>query len=472
MCRGVLFPAANDGTPESYGENIMNSPYTAADPKKEGKPIVVDIVRRADKTHKPCTSRQRLIATLNHRQPDRLCVDFGAGGQTGMGAGAVYRLHRELVGDAGYRVKIIEPFQMLGELDERLKEALKLDVVGFNPPVNMFGFRDEDWKPFDMPDGTPVLVPGRFNHTLDAEGNILMYPHGDTSVPPCAIMPQSGYFFDALNRQKPLNEDALNPADNCEDFGLLSEDDIDYFARTAADLSERTDYGLYMTLPGTGFGDIALVPATWLKHPKGIRDVEEWYISTAMRRDYIYHVFQTQCDIALKNIERLAHAVGDNIQAAFISGTDFGTQRGLFISPQVYRDLYKPFHKAVNNKIHQLTNWKTFIHSCGAVFELIPDFIEAGFDILNPVQCSAAGMYPKTLKAEFGRDIVFWGGGVDTQKTLPFGTPDQVYKEVSERIEIFADGGGFVFNSIHNVQSNVPTENLLAMFRAVNDARC
>ncbi len=122
-------------------------------------------------------------------------------------------------------------------------------------------------------------------------------------------------------------------------------------------------------------------------------------------------------------------------------------------------------------KIHQLTGCKTFIHSCGAVFELIQDFIDAGFDILNPVQISAAGMEPARLMQEFGKDIEFWGGGIDTQKTLPFGTPDEVYREARENIEIFGDGGGFVFNSVHNVQGNVPLENILAMLGAVNDAR-
>ncbi|MCI0500038.1 MAG: hypothetical protein L0Y36_10255 [Planctomycetales bacterium] len=411
------------------------------------------------------------MKTLNHQEPDRVCVDFGAGGQTGMGAGAVYRLHKELIGNPGYRVRIIEPYQMLGEIDDPLKQAMNVDVVGFNPPVNMFGFRDEGFKPFDMPDGTPVLVPEKFNYTVDEEGSILMYPQGDTSVRPCAKMPATGYFFDAVNRQKPFREEDLNPADNCEEFGLLSDRDINYFSQKAADLHANTDYGLYMTLPGTAFGDIALVPATFLKNPKGIRDVEEWYISTAMRRDYIYKVFEVQCAFALQNIERLAEAVGDKVQVVFVSGTDFGTQRGLFISKQAYRDLFKPFHKAVNDKIHELTNWKTFIHSCGAVYELIGDFIEAGFDVLNPVQCSADGMDPRTLKKEFGRQIVFWGGGIDTQQTLPFGSPEQVYRQVRERIDIFAEGGGFVFNSIHNIQSNVPTENLLALLKAVNDAR-
>lgn len=430
-----------------------------------------DLVKRPGRSGENDTSRERLIKTLNHQQPDRLCVDFGAGGQTGIGAGAIYRLHRELIGDPNYRVKIIEPYQMLGEIDDALKQALQIDVVGINPPTNMFGFKDEGCKSFEMPDGTPVLVPEKFNYTCDDDGNILMYAEGDTLYPPCAKMPKSGYFFDALNRQKPFNEDELHPIDNCEEFGLLSHDDIRYYADKAASFFGETDYGVYMTLPGTAFGDIALVPGTFLKDPKGIRDVEEWYISLAMRPHYIYQIFETQCEIALKNIEMLAGAVGDNVQVVFVSGTDFGTQRGLFISKQTYCDLFMPFHKMVNDKIHELTNWKTFIHSCGAVSELIPDFIEAGFDVLNPVQCSAEGMGPKQLKNEFGRDIVFWGGGVDTQKTLPFGTPEEVYKEVSERIEIFSEGGGFVFNSIHNVQSNVPTGNILAMLRAVNDAR-
>jgi len=232
-----------------------------------------------------------------------------------------------------------------------------------------------------------------------------------------------------------------------------------------------TDYGIYLTLPGMGFGDIATVPAPWMKNPMGIRGVQEWYMATVSQRAYIRKVFEQQCEVALQNIDLLARALGDRVQVAFVTGTDFGTQRGLFCSVQTYRELYKPFHLAVNTRIHELTKWKTFIHSCGAVYPLITEFITAGFDVLNPVQCSAKGMDPRTIKREFGRDIVFWGGGVDTQKTLPFGTPEEVYREVRERIEIFNDGGGFVFSSTHNVQSNVPLENMLAMFRAVNDSR-
>lgn len=437
--------------------------------QSKGKYVSLKPNVHGHKTRK-VTSRERLIKTLNHESTDRVCIDFGAGGQTGMGVIAVHRLRKALLGDNDFRVKVSEPYQMLGEIDEELRQAIGLDVAGIDTPGTMFGFPCEGWKPFTMNDGTPVLVPEKFNYTKNEASDIFMYPQGDTSVAPSAKMPATSYFFDSLNRQQPLDESKLNPADNCEEFGVLSDADVQYYAETSRKLYEKTDYGIYMTLGGMGFGDIACVPAPWMKNPKGIRDVEEWYVSTALRRDYIYKVFEKQCEAALKNIELVANAVGNKVQAVFVSGADFGTQRGLFISLQAYRDLFKPFHKLVNDKIHKLTKWKTFIHSCGGIYELIPDLIEAGFDILNPVQCSADGMDPKRLKAEFGKSLVFWGGGIDTQKTLPFGTPDEVYKEVRERIEIFAEDGGYVFNSIHNIQGNVPTENIMAMFKAVKDS--
>jgi len=416
-------------------------------------------------------SRERLIQTIHHKEPDRLVVDIGAGGQTGMGVCAVHNLRRALFGNTGYRVKITEPYQMLGEVDEEIRRRLQLDVVGINTPANMFGFKNERWKPFIMPDGTLVDVPGDFNFTCDKDGAVFMYAEGDMSGHPRAKMSGSGYFFDTIETGSVADYDHLNPADNTEEFTVLSPADLEYFASQAKKMYFETDYGIYMTLPGMAFGDIALVPAPWMKHPKGIRGVEEWYLATLAYPGYIQQVFERQCEIALKNVELLAKAVGDYVQVVFASGTDFGTQKGLFSSPETYRELYKPYQKAVNDKIHELTNWKVFIHSCGAIHELIPDFIEAGFDILNPVQISAEGMDPQWLKKEFGQDIVFWGGGVDTQRTLPFGTPDEVYREVRNNIELFSCGGGYVFNTVHNIQSNVPVENLLAMFRAVNDAR-
>ncbi len=416
-------------------------------------------------------SRQRLQTTLNHRQPDRVCVDFGATFVTGIHVAVVDKLRKAVLGSNGTPVKVCEPYQMLGEVDDELREALGIDVVGRLPRKSIFGTDESDWKPFTLYDGTEVLVPHNFNTVVEeASGDTLMFPAGDTSVPPSGRMPNGGYFFDAIIRQEPIDEDNLDPANNLEEFGLLEEEDLAFYRGVKQWFEERSDYGAILIVPGSAFGDIALVPAPFLKHPKGIRDITEWYASLAMRQDYIREVFERQCEIALANIQTLIDLLGDVVQVALLTGTDFGTQRGLFISPKSYRDLFKPFHTALNKLIHVKSNWKTFIHSCGSIWDLIPDLIEAGFDILNPVQCSAARMDARELKREFGKDLVFWGGGVNTQKTLPFGTPEEVYREVRERIEIFNDGGGFVFNSIHNVQADTPLDNVQAMLKAVRDS--
>ena len=417
------------------------------------------------------TSRERLAATLNHRQPDRVCVDFGATFVTGIHVSALTRLRRAVLGDASHKVKVIEPYQMLGEVDDELRAALGIDVVGTLPRKSIFGTVQEDWKPFTMFDGTECLVPGNFNTSIEPQsGDLLIYPEGDMSVPASGRMPKGYYFFDAIIRQPPVDEDHLDPGDNLEEFGLLGEEDLAHFRERKRWFEDRRECGAILIIPGSAFGDIALVPGPFLKNPKGIRDIEEWYFSTAARKDYVLEVFDRQCAIAEKNLETLMDLFGDLVQVALLTGTDFGTQHGQFISTEAYRELYQPFHQRLNRLIHGRSAWKTFIHSCGAVRGLIPDFIESGFDILNPVQCSATGMEPENLKRDFGKDIVFWGGGVNTQKTIAFGTPEETYREVRERIDIFNPGGGFVFNSIHNIQADTPTENMLAMFKAIRDS--
>lgn len=415
--------------------------------------------------------RERLAMTLNHQEPDRVCVDFGASPVTGIHAAAVSRLRHALLGNGRPPVKVTEPYQMLGEIDDEMLAALGIDVVGRPGRKTMFGTTYSNWKPFKLFDGTELQVSGDFIYTVDeATGDLLVYPEGDTSVPPSGRMPGGGYFFDSIVRQEPIDESRLDPADNLEEFGLLSEEDLKYYREAHEWFEARPQYGSMIVIPGAAFGDIALVPGPFMKRTKGIRDIQEWYVSTAMRQDYVLKIFEKQCEIALQNITTLIELFGDCVQAVMVTGTDFGTQRGPFISLKSYRELFFPFHKQVNDLIHTQSNWKTFIHSCGSVYDLIPHFIEAGFDILNPVQCSAAKMDARTLKKEFGKQIVFWGGGVDTQKTIAFGTPEEVYREVRERIEIFAPGGGFVFNTVHNIQGNTPTENMLAMFRAIRDS--
>jgi hypothetical protein len=416
------------------------------------------------------TSRERVAAALVHREPDRVPLDLGASAVTGMHASSVYQLRQSLgLEEPGTPVKVIEPYQMLGEIGDDLLDALGVDVVGLGKRETFFGFRNEGWKEWRLFDGTPVLVPGKFNTVPEANGDILMYPEGDRGAPPSGRMPSGGFYFDAIVRQQPIDEDRLDPADNIEEFQPVGEDDLAWYAAESRRL-EAGGRAVLASFGGTAFGDISMVPATWMKRPKGIRDIEEWYVSTVSRREYVRRVFERQCEIGLENLERIRAAVGERVAVLFVTGTDFGTQTGPFISPETYRDLYQPFHKAVNDWVHAHTQWKTFTHSCGSVVKLLPDFIEAGFDILNPVQCSAAGMDAKTLKERFGDRIVFWGGGVDTQRTLPFGTPEDVRREVRERIATFAPGGGFVFSTIHNVQAKVPVANLRALYDAVKES--
>lgn len=416
------------------------------------------------------TSRERIHAALDHRIPDRVPLDLGGTVVSGMHASTVYRLRQALRLDPpGTPVKVIEPFQMLGEIAPDLIETFGVDAVPVTGTGTFFGFRNEGWKPWALFDGTPVLVPGAFNTDPEPNGDILMYPEGDKSAPPSGRMPNGGYYFDAIVRQPPLDEDNLNVEDNLEEFGPISDAELAHFRSEVERQYSQTDKAVVANFGGTSFGDIALVPAPWLKHPRGIRDIEEWYVSTVTRPDYVNRIFERQAEIALANLARIFQAVGNRVSVIFVSGTDFGAQNRPFVSPRTYQSLYAPYHRQINDWVHRNTTWKTFIHSCGAVEPLIEHFIAAGFDIMNPVQASATGMAPETLKQRYGDRIVFWGGGVDTQHTLPFGTPDEVRRQVRERIEVFGRGGGFVFNTIHNVQAHVPAENLLAMYETVRE---
>jgi hypothetical protein len=413
------------------------------------------------------TGRERLDAALNHRQPDRIPVDFNGTAVTGMHVKCVIGL-REHYGLEKRLVKVHEPYQMLGWIDDDLQTALGICVEGVYGPDTMFGYRNENWQPWRMDDGTEVLMSGNFRTTKDENGDTLVFPKGDRSAPPSGRLPKNGFFFDTIIRQEPIDEDRLDPADNLEEFAPITDDTLDHFERESR-RAGATGRGVVASFGGTALGDIALVPAPGLPHPRGIRDVEEWYVSTLTRRPYVHKVFERQTETALANFGKIFARVGNQVQAVFTCGTDFGTQQSTFCSVAAFRELYLPYYRRINDWIHAHTAWKTFKHSCGAVAPLIPAFIESGFDILNPVQLSAAGMDARKLKAEFGRDIVFWGGGVDTQKALAFGTPEEVRAQVLERCEVLGRGGGFVFNSVHNIQANVPIANIVAMFEAVNE---
>ena len=414
-------------------------------------------------------SRERVIKTINHQETDHIPLDLGSTTVTGIQASTYAKL-RQSLGLRNKLVRIADPFQMLGEVEMEVIEKLGIDTVGLWLPTNAFGFKNEKWKPWTLFDGTKVMVPEKFTTKPDNEGNIYLYPQGDNSVPPCAKMPKGGYYFDLLVRQEAFDEKNLNPEDWAnQQYSIFSEETLRYLEKKADELYKNTDLSIIGKFVDASFGEVSMLPGPAIKHPKGIRDMQKWIMAHIEYPDYIKGIFELQCEIALKNLELSYEAVGNKIDVIRVSGTDFGTQNGPLISPDMYREFYKPFHKRINDWIHKNTSWKTFYHTCGSIVPILDDLIEAGVDILNPVQTSAKDMDPKMLKERYGDKLIFWGGGVDTQGTLPFGTPEEVRKEVNERCQIFGKDGGFVFNTIHNIQSKVPIENLIAMFQTVKE---
>lgn len=413
-------------------------------------------------------SREQFLRSVNHKQTNRVVLDFGASAVTGIHVQTISKLRRHF-GLQRKPIRIIEPFQMLGEVGWELIDSIGIDVIGAWGKDNMFGFNNHaPYKEWKTPWGQRVMVPLKFNTTKDENDDLLIYPEGDTSAPACAKMPKASYFFDAINRQEPIVEEELNVENNLEEFGLISDAELEHW-RVEVDKAYFSGKAVIAAFGGTALGDIALVPAMNLKNPKGIRDVAEWYMSTAMRPDLIKKIFDRQVEIAIENLTRIFAVVGNKINAMFVCGTDFGTQDSTFCSAEQFDDMWLPYYKRINDWIHEHTQWKTFKHSCGAVEGFMDNFIRAGFDIINPVQINATGMDPKKLKERYGKDLVFWGGGVDTQHVLPFGTPAEVREQVLRTCEIFSKDGGFIFNSVHNIQANVPVENVVSMLEAVKE---
>ena len=371
-------------------------------------------------------SKDKVIKALNHQEANQVPIDIGSTCVTGMHVTCVAGL-RDYYGLEKRPIKIYDPSQMLGLIEEDLLEAMKIDVIGVNPRYTLFGFPlDEGWKPWRYKEHN-VLVPKRFNTTRDEKGNIYIYPQGDLTCRPSGKMPRDGFYFDVIIRQEPIDEDKLNPDDNLEEFNLITEKDLDYYEKSITEAAS-TNKAVVVNFGGTALGDIALVPGAGLKNPKGIRDIEEWYISIITRPHYIHQIFSKQTEIALQNLSLLNQKIGEMVDVVFICGADFGTQKSTFFSVETFRDLWLPYYKKINQWIHLNTQWKTFKHSCGAIEPLMSSFIEAGFDIINPLQTSAEGMDPKHLKWEYGDKIVFWGGGVDTQKTLPL-EPQKMFEK-------------------------------------------
>lgn len=414
------------------------------------------------------TGKEKLKLALNHEEGPVL-FDIGGMPTTGMHCIVMEKL-REFYGLEKRPVRILEPMQYLGYMEDDLKECLGVQTTPLWGAGTIFGFKSkEKFKEWRTPWNQDVLVSEEFITRTDEKGDLLVYPCGDTDYEPAGKMLKGGVFFDNTNRAPEYDEDNYNIEDNLEEFSEISEDDLAWLKKQR-EMLESTDNVVMGNLGGgTSFGDPANVPGPMLKAPKGIRRVEDWYMATAAEPETIQEIFEREAEIGIKNLEKMYAVLGESVQVAYICGTDFGTQRGPFYSTDTFDELYAPYYRKINDWVHSNTGWKTFKHTCGGIEPLIGRLIDVGFDCINPVQWTADGMERNTIKKKYGDRVVYWGGGSDTQHMLPEGTPQQVYEQALECLKIFGKGGGYVFNTIHNIVPGVPAANIDALARAVRD---
>ena len=304
-----------------------------------------------------------------------------------------------------------------------------------------------------LPDGSPCQVPEDFNPEKLPDGSLVLRDKKNRIV---CKMPPDGYYFDSVYH--PLSAvSCISDLKKYNFYTPMNEENLNLFEENAKNLYKTTDYALMLNNTGSIY-----------ESAQGLRGWGDFMMDLAIDPKFAGYLLDKLVEANIQRLEQILPRVKGYVQIVEV-GDDLGMQNGPQLSPDLYRKVVKPRHKKFYQYIKEHSNAYLFLHTCGSVYEFIPDFIEMGIDILHPVQVNAKEMDSKRLKREFGKDIVFWGGGCDTQKVLPFGSPEEVRQEVKRRIGDFAPGGGFVFTQVHNIQPGVPSENIEAMFKAVKE---
>jgi len=418
------------------------------------------IDKGADKT---MTSRERVLAALNHQSPERVPVDFSGHRSSGIMAIAYARLKKHL-GITEGDIYVYDILQQLAVVEPPVLDRFGVDVIELG---RGFALDESYWTDWELPDGTPCKVPAYVN--LRRDGGDWFIDADDGA--PLAVQKQGSLYFEQIN------------------FPLAESDDCEF-----TDLSSAFDRAMWAAVGSPpaplGFDDASL--AELRRGARALRDatdraivglfggnlnetgqflfrMDKFLLLLAQEPKRVHRFLDKVVELHLENLEKYLAAVGDCIDV-ILFGDDLGMQSGPQFSPRMYDEFFKERHAALWQRAKKLADVKVMLHCCGGVYELMPSLIEAGLDAINPVQISAAGMEPRRLKQEFGRDIVFWGGGCDTARVLPRGTPEEVRDHVREMVGILSPQGGFVFQQVHNIMADVPPENIVAMFDAVNDA--
>lgn len=398
-------------------------------------------------------SRERIIAALNHRKSDVIPIDFGAMRSTGISIWAYQKLKEHLGMDTSTS-KLYDVFQQLAEPEKEILDRLGADVVQVHRLAASFGVKIDRWKAGDNGRGIKCMVPEDYHPIPMENGELTIQKDGKV----LAKMPREGYYFDQTCH--PLAE-----AEDAEDlenytFPVITEEEICYMEQQAKEAYENTDRAVLMEFGGN-----------ILEAGESDFGFENFFMNLLSEPELVHTYLERLTDSYIESLKRLMPRVHKYIQIIQF-GDDLGSQESTLISKEVYREMIKPYHKKVFHYIRDnYPEVKVFLHSCGAILELIPDLIDAGVQILNPIQIAAKGMDPETLVERFGDDLVFWGGGSNTQVTCNYGTVDEIQTEVKKLIQIFSKKNGYVFNQVHNLQANVPPEKILAIYDAAQEYR-
>lgn len=406
-------------------------------------------------------SRERVKMAINHKEADRMPIDIGGMRSTGIEATAYKRL-REYLHINDRPIKLYDVWQQLAWTEEDILEYFHADVrsieriysAWWNPEIRL-----DKWKEGELTDGTKAEVPQGFSPVKEGKFYVIKNKKGEV----VAKRSENGLYYDQVGVYHPLRE-AKNTTELKKQYKDLfpegqdiTSEEQDYLRAQSNKLRKNTDYALLAWFGGSIFetGQYLRGYAQWYLDIGG--DEEEGMASCLL--DLLLEDY-------LKALDTFIDTIGDNSDIIGFGGDDLGMQTGPQISPVTYQKLFKPRHKKMWDFVKKNSSYKIFLHSCGSIAKLLPDIIEAGVDIINPVHINAKDMQPEKLKREFGRDVVFWGGGCDTQKVLPKGSLNDIEEEVKKNISLFAPGGGFVFTPVHNVQPDVSPEKIVKLYKS------
>jgi len=408
------------------------------------------------------TSRERILAALNHHETDKVPIDFSGHRSSGISAIAYPKL-REYLGLEPRQVRVYDPVQQLAIVDDDVLDRLKVDTIELG---RGFALDDDSWADWVLPDGTPCQMPVWALPEREEDRWIIRSSKTGKII---AQMPDGVLYFEQtywpFARGEP-DFDAMPDVWSESMWAAVASppgpeiegtDGQKVFAKGAKRLREKTDKAI-----------LGLFGGNLLEFGQFMYRNDNFFMLLAGEPKKAHAFLDKMVEIHLDSLEKFLGIVGDYIDI-IVFGDDLGMQTGPQISPSMYREFFKPRHKVLWNRAKELADVKVNLHSCGGLRELIPDLIEAGLDAINPVQINCSGMDLNELKKEFGKDLVFWGGGCDTGYILTNETPETIAKHVKKQVEIGRKGGGFVFQQVHNIMANVPPENIVAMFDAVNN---